>query len=70
MIFTFTVRVTTDTPEHAVQVMSERTGYDEAYDDLAHPGTSFDYQIDWSIPPGDQYDELVEACNVFYLEVP
>lgn len=22
----------------------------------------------WSIPPGDQYDELVEACDVFYRE--
>lgn len=62
--YRFTVTVTTDTPERALRVMSERTGYDEQYED--HQGVEFDYTIDWSIPPGDQYDELARATNAAF----
>lgn len=63
--YIFNVAVDTDTPEHAVQVISERTGYDEQYEDPA--GVKFDYRIDWVIPSGDQHDELRDACDIFYL---
>lgn len=63
--YRFIVEVDTDTPEHAVQVMSERTGYDEEYDSLV-TGKTFDYQITWSIPQDDGYNTLSNACNVFY----
>jgi hypothetical protein len=44
--YTYVVRVQTDSAEHAAQVMSERLGYDEQYED--EDGVEFDYRIpDW-----------------------
>ena len=64
--YVFNVQVDAENPEHAVRVMCERTGYDEQYED--RHGNEFDYSISWSIPQGEQYDELTEACGIFYLE--
>lgn len=54
MIFTATVRIETDTLEHAQQVLNERTGYDE--------WLGFDY---W-ITAGDVKPEGPPSQSVFY----
>jgi hypothetical protein len=46
MRYLFLVEVDTDNKDHAMQVMAERLGYDEQYEDDA--GVQFDYQFgDW-----------------------
>lgn len=64
--YVFNVQVDAESPEHAVRVMCERTDYDEQYED--RHGNKFDYGISWSVPLGDQYDELMQACDIFYEE--
>jgi hypothetical protein len=48
--FEFVVRVECDTYAHALQVLSERTGYDEQYED--ERGVLFDYSISFATPKG------------------
>lgn len=43
--YPFLVVVTTDSEEHALQVMAERTSFDEEYND--DDGETFEYSIDW-----------------------
>lgn len=59
-VFTYIVRVTTDTQDHADRVMAERCNYEDAYYETpdgewwsdVHPddATTFEYSIQWSTP--------------------
>lgn len=49
--FTFTVEIEAETAVQVAQVMSERLGYDETYDDDT-TGEPFDYTI-WGWSPTD-----------------
>jgi hypothetical protein len=47
--FRYIVKSTTDTQEHADQVIQERTGFDEQLED--EDGNDFDYSISYDIAP-------------------
>jgi len=60
--FQFVVTVETDTEDHAYQVMGERLGYDEQYEDEA--GIEFDYSLPYVAREG------CAACNSWYESKP
>jgi hypothetical protein len=56
--FQYIVTVETDTQAHADQVMAERLGYDEGYEDAQ------DKTFDYSVPFAPR--ESCAACNSWY----